>query len=93
MDKTTNIDVLSINHFLIYFILGLFLKNQYKLIIILSLVWELFEYTISHINYTRQFLINYWFIPEKYWNEPFTNKIYDIIINIIGYYIGNMIHL
>ena len=93
MNKTTTIDILSLNHFLIYFSLGLFFKNQYKLIVILSLVWEIFEYIISHIDYTRQFLINNWFIPEKYWNEPLHNKIVDVIINMIGYVIGNLMYI
>ena len=91
MNKTTTIDILSLNHFLIYFSLGIFLKNQYKLIILLSLLWEIFEYIISHINYTKKILINYCFVPEKYWNEPLNNKIVDIIINIIGYFFGNLI--
>ena len=93
MNKTTTIDILSLNHFLIYFTLGLFFKNQYKLILLLSLLWEMFEYIISHIDYTREFLINYWFVPEKYWNEPLNNKIVDIIINILGYIIGNFMFI
>jgi len=93
MEKTNNIDIMSINHFLIYFILGLFYKKQYKIILILSVLCELFEYIISHIDFTKKILIKYWFVPEKYWNEPCSNKIYDIIINIIGYSIGNTINL
>jgi len=38
MNKTTTIDILSLNHFLIYFSLCLFFKNQYKLIILLSIL-------------------------------------------------------
>jgi hypothetical protein len=90
---TSNVDILSISHFLIYFTIGLFLKNQYLLMFIISLLWEIFEYTISHTDYTRQFLIKHWVIPEKYWNEPFSNKFYDVIINMTGYSIGNMINL
>ena len=93
MNKTTTIDILSLNHFLIYFSLGLIYKNHYKLMLILSLVWELFEYIISHIDYTREFLITYWFVPEKYWNEPYNNKIVDIIINMLGYSIGNLMYI
>ena len=53
----------------------------------------MFEYIISHIDYTREFLINYWFVPEKYWNEPLHNKLYDIIINMLGYIIGNFMFI
>ena len=93
MNKTTTIDILSLNHFLIYFSFGLFFKNQYKLIILLSILWEIFEYIISHIDYTRNFLIKYWFVPEKYWNEPLYNKLYDILINMLGYIIGNIMFI
>jgi hypothetical protein len=93
MNNPTTFDVLSVNHFLIYFIAGLFFKNQYMLFFIISLVWEIFEYMISHTERARQFVIKYWFVPEKYWNEHYTNKVLDVIINMTGYYIGNAIRL
>ena len=86
------LDPLSISHFVWYFILGLYTKNNYKLVLFLSLLWEIFEYYITNYKYTRQLLIKYWPIPKKYWDENNANRISDVIINFIGYEIGNNIN-
>ncbi len=86
------LDPLSISHFIWYFILGLYVKNNYKLVLFLSLLWEIFEYYITNITYTRQLLIKYWPIPKKYWDENNINRVSDVIINFIGYEIGNNIN-
>ena len=83
------IDNLSIVHFLIYLVLGILVKDKYKLILVVSILWEVIEYILSNIQYTKDLLIKYWPIPEKYWNEKINNKILDIMINMLGYYIGN----
>ena len=88
-----NIDIMSVSHFLFYFILGLFIKNNYKLIILLSILWEITEYVLSNNNYTKELLLKYWPIPQRLWDEQKYNRIYDIIFNIMGYYIGNKIYL
>ena len=87
-----SIDILSIVHFLQYFILGLFYKKRYKLILLTSIVWEIFEYFIAKNPYTKTLLIQYWPIPQRYWDERnIKNKYFDILINILGYYIGNKV--
>ena len=88
------IDILSFNHFMIYFLIGLKFKNYYKLIFILSILWEIFEYTISYIDYTREFMIKYWMVDQYYWNEKnIVNKLFDVIFNMLGYFIGNQFML
>jgi len=62
-------DILSICHFLIYFVLAFFIKEDYVLITIIGISWELFEYSITNIPLIRDFMIKYWPIPIKYWNE------------------------
>ncbi len=86
------IDNLSIVHFLIYLVLGILVKDKYKLILVVSILWEVSEYMLSNIKYTRDLLIKYWPIPEKYWNEKIDNKVLDIMINMLGYYIGNQLN-
>ena len=85
------IDKLSIVHFIIYLVFGITIKNKYKLVLLGSILWEVSEYILSNIKYTRNLLIKCWPIPEKYWNEKLENKVLDIIINMLGYYIGNKI--
>ena len=88
-----NIDLLSIFHFLFYFCIGLFYKNKYLLILIIGILWEIFEKFIITNDFTKELLIKYWFIPELYINDTLEHSITDIIINMIGYTIGNQIKI
>ena len=62
-------DILSIFHFLIYFVLAFYFNENYILITIMGISWEIFEYTITNVPQIRDFLIKNWPIPEKYWQE------------------------
>ena len=84
-----HIDILSLFHFLIYLIIGKYIKNNYKLIIFISILWELFEYFISRTVPIKDFLKKYWIVPFKYWNDSFEHSLVDISFNLLGYYIGN----
>jgi hypothetical protein len=37
------------------------------------------------------FVKTYWPVPERYWNEINNNSYIDIVVNMIGYYIGSKI--
>jgi hypothetical protein len=87
------IDPLSIIHFLQYFIFGIFFKNKFILVIISSFAWEIFEYYFIRNKIIKNFLIKYWPIPQKYWEEKnIINRIFDIKFNLLGYFIGNKIN-
>ena len=86
-----NFDLLSFFHFLFYFCIGLFYKNKYFIILIIGILWEIFEKFIITNEYTKELLFKYWFIPELYINDTLEHSIVDIIINMIGYTIGNKI--
>ena len=90
-DHNTNkpIDFLSLIHLLIWIIIGYFIPNYYLIALLLGILWELFEYMLVKVNILYVLTKKYWFVPEKYWNERIYNKIIDIIINMIGYYIGS----
>ena len=85
------LDLMSISHFLFFFILGIFNKNKYKGAFLLGILWEFFEYIISNNITIKNFIIDNWFIPEIYWNDTFQHKCMDLLINMIGYNIGNLI--
>ena len=85
------LDILSVGHFIFFLVLGIFVKNKYKGALLLGILWEIFEYIISHNKTIQRFILENWVIPEMYWNDTFSHKITDIIINMIGYYIGNKI--
>ena len=89
MNKT--FDTMSINHFLIYVVFGIIMPNRYILIVFISILWELFETTLVHNNNLYEITKQYWFVEEKYWNEKYSNKILDLIINLFGYFVGSML--
>ena len=86
-----NIDLASYSHFLTFFILGVFVKDKYKGALVLGILWEIFEYFISYNQDTNQFIVDNWVIPEYYWNDTFHHKVTDILFNMVGYHIGNLI--
>ena len=86
------IDLLIMSHFLFFFLLGVFWKNKYYGAMFIGILWEIIEYIISKNEFTRRILLNYWIIPEKYWNETIQNKLVDLCVNMIGYHIGNLIY-
>ena len=89
MNLFKHLDILSIVHFSIYFIIGLYLKGHYGLILVIGVLWELFEYFIANNSQTSKFLCQFWPIPKKYWHDSFDHSMVDILINMIGYYVGN----
>ncbi len=75
-------------HYIVYLI-----KNyKYILVLIISIIWEIFEYLISYNKKLNILTKKYWFVPERYWNEKKNNKIFDIMINFLGYYVGSLSH-
>jgi len=86
-----NFDILSIIHFILYFLLGLYYKNNYLFVLVIGIVWELFEKVLVSNPYSRYILKEYWFIPIEYIDDTFDHSIIDIIMNMIGYYIGSNI--
>ena len=88
------VDILSIIHFVIYFVIGLFIKNQYIFILFVGIMWEIFEYNIIKNKTIFNLLDKYWIIPKKYWEEKNKyNRYYDIIFNMLGYTIGNQMEI
>ena len=93
-DNNTNkpIDILTLIHLLQWIIIGYFFPNHYLIALLLGILWELFEYyMLVRVNILYIFTKKYWFVPEKYWNEKIYNKIIDLIVNMIGYYIGSQL--
>ena len=85
------IDPLLIAHFFTFFSLGVFWKNQYLGALFFGILWEIVEYIMANNDFTRKILLNYWIIPEQYWNETIDNQLMDLFVNMIGYHIGNII--
>jgi hypothetical protein len=71
----------SILHVLIYGVLGYFIRNEWLFVIIISILWEVLEYILNKLS------------NNSLWKEIKINKILDVILNLLGYYIGSNIIL
>jgi hypothetical protein len=74
--KNDIINIWSLGHIIVWFILGVFVFKSWKLFIILSILWELLELVL----------------PFGIAKELWLNKITDVVINGIGFAIGINIH-
>ena len=89
--KSKNIDLMTIVHFMLYFIFGYIYPNNYILALLIGVLWEIFERIIVSNKILYNLVKKYWFIPEVYWNENIVNTLSDKIINMLGYIVGNII--
>ena len=69
----------SIVHILLYILIALFIPNNWWFAIIISILWEIYEYIMSLLS------------KDEYYHEVLINRITDIGFNLIGYYIGNLL--
>jgi len=76
-------------HFILWFTIGTLYPNQYFVVFVLSIIWEVVEGYGARNPILHSMLKKYWFVPEKYWNEGIGNKIIDVVVNLIGYYIAS----
>lgn len=72
------IDYWHIFHILLYILIGILYPNQYILITILSILWELFE------HYSFKYIV-------LFCSDPICGRLEDVFLNIIGYIIGNLL--
>lgn len=63
----------SIAHLVIWFIVGRFFLKSWTVFFMLSIAWELLELVL----------------PYEFAIEETINKITDLVVNSIGFYIGN----
>jgi hypothetical protein len=77
--------------FILWLVIGYIYPNKYYLALFLSILWEVFERFIVYNKKLYNFVKTYWPVPERYWNEINNNSYIDIVVNMIGYYIGSKI--
>ena len=69
------INLYSVGHLLQWFIIGRYLINNWALFFFLSLGWEFIEL----------------YLPFEFAEEHINNKLADIFVNCVGFYIGTSI--
>jgi len=96
-------DFLSICHFVLYFIGAFYIPDNFALITILGILWEIFEYTITNVPVIREFLIKHWPLRKKWmldnnnimvpWKtEQIKDRMEDLIFNSLGYFCGQYVY-
>ncbi len=86
-------DEMTIMHFTNYVTLGLFIKDQYFFALVVGIVWEIFEYSTTNNEHIERLLVKYWPVPKRLWEEKnFINRAIDLCSNMLGYYVGSMLH-
>jgi hypothetical protein len=85
------VDIMSINHFALYFGFGALFPGRYMLAFAMSLLWEVFEIALVTNPVLYDLMTKHWIVPERYWNEPAKNKITDVALNMLGYHVGTLV--
>lgn len=79
-----------ISHFILYFIIGLFCRKHWWLILLIGILWELFEYLVGKIIYPFHTKIGY---NSQYSQKWLTYNKWDVLFNILGYILGVIVGL
>ena len=85
------LDIASFAHVFNFMILGLLFPSNYIGAFILGIVWELFEECITKKELSKDLLVQHFKDYQYLWDETKKNKIMDLLLNMIGYYVGNKI--
>lgn len=86
------VDLITLVYFVNFFILGLFVKDQYGFAIIAGIMWEVYVGFITSWSVTRDLLIKYYPLPKEYWENRGAGYAFcDLIIMVIAYSIGNQV--
>jgi hypothetical protein len=88
--KTKSVEIFTAAHFLLYYVIGLYVPGQYKLALAISLLWEMFEVFLTKNKTAYRWTKKYWVVEEKYWNESISNKVIDVCANMLGYHLGSL---
>ena len=72
MDFIYNEYLWAVGHFLLWLIIGRFVFKNWFLFFFISIGWEVFEYLL----------------PYEIAKETLTNRLSDVLINFVGFYIG-----
>ena len=85
------LDITSFAHVFNFMILGLLFPSNYIGAFILGIVWELFEECITKKQVSRDLIVQHFKDYQYLWDETKKNKVMDLVLNMIGYYLGNKI--
>ena len=80
-DGMVLLNLWSLSHLLIWFSAGRWTTLRWPLFVVLSLAWECFEWAIDGQSWAS-FAV-----------EPLENKIADVVVNTIGFWIGSRLRI
>ena len=68
------LNIWSLGHFLVWALVGRFFSTDWGLFFVLSIAWEALELVL----------------PFELARETWSNKLSDIVVNTIGFYVGTL---
>ena len=84
----------SFSHLFNFMILGLLFPSNYIGALCLGVVWELFEECISKKKISGDLIVQHFKDYQNVWISDQSDKhikLMDIVLNMVGYYLGNKI--
>ena len=83
------VDQFTFVNFGIFFSFGKFYKNlSYNQIVLIAIGWQILKHVFVNINETKNLLVEYWPVPQKYWGESILNRIVDVVVMVVAYQYG-----
>ena len=83
------LDKINLKHIIFFIVLGALFPNNYIGAFIIGVSWIILEKFMNKRDITKDLLVNHLKSYKDLWNNE--NKLIDLIINMIGYYLGNKI--
>ena len=85
------LDLASFAHLFNFMVLGLLFPSNYVGAFILGVTWEYLEECLTKKDFSRDLLIQHFKGYQHLWQEGKKNKLMDLLLNMIGYYVGNKV--
>jgi len=83
------VDQFTFVNFGIFFSFGKFYKNlSYNQIVLIAIGIQILKHVLISMNETKNLLVEYWPVPQKYWGESILNRIVDVVVMIVAYQYG-----
>ena len=83
------LDVATGLHLFNFMVIGYLIPDQYLFAFCIGILWEVIESQAIQHPTIRHFLETYASSVSHLWKETLHNKYYDLLVNMIGYYLGS----
>jgi hypothetical protein len=76
-------------HLFNFMVIGYLIPNQYLFAFCIGIIWEVIELRATRHPRIRSLLETHASSISHLWDETLDNKYFDLLVNMIGYYLGS----